>query len=341
MKVGSCLVLVALAAACSDAPGFRWRVTSHHIRLEVYPEEHRLVVRDRFEIESGTDGLSSVALLVRGVTVDSVSSPNREVTFRQDPGVLRLELDPPLGRGDTLALDYAAHADEFLARDESRLIEEVAIQGQVRPQSSFSSHTYYYPVDARNDATVAMAIWTPKWSVAVSGGESIVRLRPVRTTSDFEGLGRRPRLLPFGFAVARYRSRKQRTPGGVTVELHYLPGAYTRAPGWLDAATAAAAFFEETMGPLPWSRVAVCQVAPIEGEAGCSLPGQILFSERLADDDLFADEMSHQWNAYLAPLPNELAEGFATYSVALFHEREKGVDRYRREIASYRRMLIS
>ncbi|MHC4473186.1 MAG: M1 aminopeptidase family protein, partial [Planctomycetota bacterium] len=146
------------------------------------------------------------------------------------------------------------------------------------------------------------------------------------------------RLMPFGFTVPRYGTLMETTPGGLEFELHHLPDHEDRAPRWLDVAVRAAGFFEETIGPLPWDRVAVCQVAPLRGGAGCSLPGQILFSEDLVgrDGELFVDEMSHQWNAYFAPLPNELCEGFASYSVALFLEREKGAKRYLRTISSYR-----
>ena len=208
----------------------------------------------------------------------AVGADDRTVSWRRQPGFIQIFLSPRLVRGETVTLDYAAHADEFLVRDESGLIEEVAINGQIRTESSFSSHAYYYPVDSRNDAAVKLAITVPEPFVAVSGGRTpgLFWFRNEWRTFLFEDLDRRPRLLPFGFAVARYRSEIRTAPGGLAVELHCLPGFEDRSEEKLDVAVRAATFFEECMGPLPWNRVAICQVAPIEKEAGCSIPGQIL-----------------------------------------------------------------
>jgi aminopeptidase N len=47
---------------------------------------------------------------------------------------------------------------------------------------------------------------------------------------------------------------------------------------------------------------------------------------------LVTDELSHQWNFYSVPLPNELAEGVSTFTNALLIEHRHGDEAYRKTI---------
>jgi len=115
--------------------------------------------------------------------------------------------------------------------------------------------------------------------------------------------------------------------------------------------------FENLMGPLPWRRVAFCQVKPQRKETGVSLPGLVLFSDMFFQDEsgvklrgttmgdhgstLFTDELSHQWNFYAVPLPNELAEGISTFTNLLFIEKREGRGEYRAGIKHCADMYVS
>ena len=100
---------------------------------------------------------------------------------------------------------------------------------------------------------------------------------------------------------------------------------------------------ERLMGPLPWKRVSFCHVRPSRKEMGVSLPGLVLVSDgffgdaekvvlsgtKLSDPAalgllIIVDELSHQWNAYACPLPNELAEGISTFTNLLYIESLRG-----------------
>jgi len=113
----------------------------------------------------------------------------------------------------------------------------------------------------------------------------------------------------------------------------------------------AADLFEKMMGLLPNKVVRFAHVTPEKKEMGVSLPGLILISDGFFGDvsqaDLshgnlssseamhlliLVDELSHQWNFYSAPLPNELAEGVATFTNALFVEKRHGRKAYRKTI---------
>lgn len=326
-------------------------IRSHDIALEISPEGGGLACVDRLEVAALADDVREIPLLLGPLEVDAVLSDGKPLRFLRVSGTALLLVDPPrpLPRGGTLALEVRAHADRLLVDARQSLVAEVQVLGQVRADSSFSSHVAWYPTAEGDDAPVRLSISVPEGYRAVGGGDALgEERRGDRRVFRFEVGGGCARPLPLGFAVGKYETLRGSTPGGLALEVHSLPGAPARAAAALGIARRAATRFEELFGPLPWRRVAICQARPVRGEAGVSLPaGLVLLSdcferdvegvepstESLADPVTRAlisipDEISHQWNFYAALLPNELAEGVATFSDLLFLEREKGEAAY-------------
>ncbi|MBI4880403.1 MAG: hypothetical protein HY812_12210 [Planctomycetes bacterium] len=330
-------------------------IRSHDLALDVEPAAGRLACRDRFVVEALADGVESLELVQSQLDIDAITAAGGSLPFEADGagaagegGGLRIQLQAPLERGQIIELVYQAHADDFFFTMEQKLVAEVEVFGQVREHSSFSSHVIYYPIDRWNDASVSISITVPEGYTAVSGGEAVPpETRDGRITFAYRTEERRIRQLPFGFAIGRYEAARGRTEGGLDVEVYFPAGAEERGAAYLDVALRAGALFQRIMGPLPWKRVAICVVDPERKETGVSLPGQILLSggffkdlegvepdgSRLNDPAMMGyllvpDELSHQWNFYAAPLPNELAEGVSTYTNLLFVEQEGGHAEY-------------
>ncbi|MBM4015628.1 MAG: M1 family metallopeptidase [Planctomycetes bacterium] len=341
----------ALAAVATDCA-----VESHRIEVRVEPAAGTLDVLDELELVATADAVAKVELYTSVVNVDEVTcdAPHRWSTRKlPQVDVLELQFDPPLARGRRLTVLVHAAADDFFLAQDQQLVAEIAVFGQVRPRSSWSSHVVWYPIDGRNDAAVDITFDVPAPYVAVTGGDLVVeREEGGRRIRRYVEASRHPRLLPFGFAVGEYVSQATRSPGGLALEVFGFAGEEQRIAQRIEFLAKAAAAFEPAFGPLPWAEVRFCHVQPERKETGVSLPGLILVSDAYfpdlegidaSDGDLtrpdvlgllvIADELAHQWNIYATGFPNELGEGLSTYSNALFVEALHGYDAYLRVIA--------
>ena len=340
--------LAAVAAASS--------VESHRIEVRIEPAAGTLDVLDELELLASADSVAGVELYFSVVTVDEVTcdAPHTWSTRKlPDVDVLDLRFDPPLVRGERVTVQVHAAADDFFLAQEQQLVAEIAVFGQVRPRSSWSSHVVWYPIDARNDAAVDITFDVPAPFVAVTGGDLVEeREEGGRRIRRYVETVRHSRLLPFGFAIGEYATQATRSAGGLALEVFGFVGEENRIAQRIEFLAKAAAALEPALGPLPWDQVRFCHVRPERKETGVSLPGLILVSDAYfpdlegvdaSDGDLtrqdvlgllvIADELAHQWNIYATGFPNELGEGLSTYSNALFIEALHGYDSYLKVIA--------
>jgi hypothetical protein len=340
-------------AAARRTPARDVEIVRHTIRAELDPKAQTLRVTDRMRVRALKANVSSIVLRTAVVKVDEITGPagvkwNAE-PIGQDHFRLTIEWGRPLEAGAEQDLIVRLSSSDFVLAIDQAQVAEIGIAGQVRERSSWSSHIRWYPIDGVNDAAVDITFVVPEEYTAVTGGrqvsvESRAGRREFRYVSDI----RTPRILPFGFAVARYVSRKGASSGGLPIEAYGYPGEEKRVEQRLALAIEAADLFEKMMGKLPFEAVRAAHVTPVRREMLVSLPGLILLSDAYFDDidgiDIsdgnpgtraalnvlgVADELGHQWNGYSVPLPNELAEGVSTFTNALVVEKRHGAAAYR------------
>jgi hypothetical protein len=325
----------------------------HTIRAEIDPLTQSLRVTDRMRVRATKANVRAIVLGTAVVKVDSVTEPAgakwNGAPLGQEHFRLTIDLERPLKEGEEQELVVQLSSRDFMLSLSQQQVAEISVLGQVRDRSSWSSHVRWYPIDTANDAAVDITFVVPEGYTAVTGGrlisaESRAGKREFHYASDI----RKPRLLPFGFAVARYVSSKGQSSGGLPIEIYGYPGEEKLIEQRLKLAIECAELFEKMMGKLPFEAVRAAHVTPVAKEMLVSLPGLILLSDAYYDDfadvDIsnlnpssrasmnvigLADEMSHQWNAYKIPLPNELAEGVSTFTNALVMEKRYGVAAYR------------
>lgn len=341
---------VRAARAALEPEERPFAIRRHDVTLVIEPSAKSLRVRDQFEVEVLAEQITELLVHVGDLTIDAITAGERPCKWsRAGEHMLRIELPEPAGKGERLSLHYEAHSDDYFFAFAQQLVAEVEMLGQVREKSTYSSHVLYYPVDPRNDAPVKTVLDVPKGLTAVTGGDFHgSQEQGDRVIFRYEMSPARPRLLPLGFAVGDYRMLEARTPGGLELALYHFPDSEAPARQRMDIAVKAGTLFERLMGPLPWKRVAFCQVRPERRETGVSLPGQVLMSDGFFGDIsglklrgaglndrrvlgalIVVDELAHQWNAYATPLPNELAEGISTFSNLLYIEAAENADEYR------------
>ena len=340
-------------AAAVARPSRDIEVIKHTIRAELDPSAQTLRVTDRMRVRAAQGNIRSIALATGVVKVQDITGPAgvrwNEEPLGQEQFRLTIEWDRPLNEGEEQELIVQLSSSDFVLAINQQQFAEISTLGQVRERSSWSSHVRWYPIDTVNDASVDITFVVPEAYTAVTGGRSIAvetvsGRREFRYASDI----RKPRLLPFGFAVARYVSRRGQSSGGLPIEIYGYPGEEKLVEQRLQLAIESADLFERMMGRLPFEAVRFAHVTPVSREMLVSLPGLILLSDVYYDDitgiDLsngnpstrpalnilgLADELSHQWNAYSIPLPNELAEGVSTFTNALVVEKRAGQEAYR------------
>lgn len=354
----------ALRAQNAASTGSRSvEVTSHTIRATIDPEAHSFAVEDTIALLGVADRVAAVELHYSELKIESVSCERpMKWSTSSNPSVelLKLEFDPPLEKGEAITLQVKASTDDFLVETDQQLIAEIGVVGQVRPRSSWSSHVLWYPIDKHNDAAMDITFDVPEAFTAITGGalQSEVVADGRRRMRYVEPVRVR-RILPFGFAVAKYASKTTKSPAGLRMTVYGFEGEDTRIDQRIVALEKASSMLERALGPLPWSDVRFVHVTPTRLETGVSLPGMILVSDAyfpdltdvdMSDGDLsnpkslgllvVADELSHQWNIYSAGLPNELGEGISTYTNALFVESLHGAEAYRKTLAACRKAWI-
>ncbi len=340
------------AASKKGQPDFE--ISHHDLHVEINPPGHSLKTCDHLTVRAIKEGLSEIKLRHSVVRIDGVE-PQAEVDWKTKRGsdggaVLSIRLDTPMKAGQERVLTVRTSSDDFQQSTDQSLVQEIGMLGQVRERSSWSSHICYYPIDRVNDAAMDIVLTVPSAYTAVTGGRLVkTGTRKGKSSFHYRSEVRRPRLLPFGFAVARYIMVKGKSDLGLPLTFYGYPGEERLIRQRLKLAIQCAGLFEKMMGPLPFEGVRFAHVTPEEKETGVSLPGLILISDGFFDDiqnvDLsngrpegkgalsllvVADELSHQWNFYSVPLPNELAEGVSTFTNSLLIEQRHGKEAYRK-----------
>jgi len=341
-----------------EPPSPEWHVASHDVKVTLDPTKGALAVADDIAVEALKDDVATVTLVTSVVLLDSLEqdgSPPAVATRDGDNGskLHGVTLASSLKAGQRATLRFAGHADDYFANVPNDLVAEVSVLGQVREKSSYSSHVAYYPLDDTNDASVKLTVTVPKGYVVAAGGNpGPVTEAGDQMTYEFSNDLSVPRILPFGWAVAKYIQRSEETPSGNELVWYGYEGEDELLGQRLAVAQKAFGIFERMMGPLPWKRVAFAHVSPVEREMGVSTPGLIMISDgffqdltgvkvdgaKLEDPSVLGalvvvDELSHQWNAYSVALPNELAEGVATFLDLCYAGEDSGPDSYRAGMA--------
>ena len=340
-------------------PPRAYELTHHDLQVTISPPDRSLRVRDKLRVKFLQPDVKSMELYTSIVRVDSVTGPEALSWSSKPAGAgnnqtdkLTITFAQPLDEGAQVELTVRTSSDDYFQAIDQQLVAEVAVLGQVRENSTYSSHIVYYPIDPTNAATAHIELTVPDGYTAVTGGQLVSqRTDGDATTFIYDNKHRRKRLLPFGFAVAKYISQVGTSKSGLRLTVFGYAGEEELVRQRVSVAVEAANLFEQMMGALPWKDVRFAHVTPVRKETGISMPGLIVISDGFFKDisrtDLsngilnnrdvlgllvITDELSHQWNIYATPLPNELGEGISTFTNMLFIKNRHGEEAFRRGI---------
>jgi len=335
------------------------KIKHHSLKLDIDPLTGRFNVLDKFSAEIVRDNIKQLEFYLSDMDVDAIQINGKDMEYSMEPlqestKKLVINLDRTYNAGERAALEYAAHKDNFLFTNSDKLIGGYNIFGQVREDSSYTSHVLYYPLDEENAASGEVWITVPKGYQAVSVGKLVgKKAEGEKVTFHWKTDIAIPRMLPFAFAAAEYEMYSAESESGVTVEVYTWKAYEKQALERLEVIKDIIDFESRLYGKFPFEKIAYIHVNPKEGLAGVSLPTMILLSDMFFKSKVsyevikesvqgamtgplvLADEMSHQWNAYAVVFPNELAEGMAQYTDTLFAEHIGGKDVLKKHMEYY------
>jgi|GEM_PF-4319033 len=335
------------------------KIVHHSIKMDINPHTSELKLSDHFNIRIMQDKTKNVEFLISDIIVDSVKLHKKKLSFSLSDYAetikkLTIALPKEYDSNTELTLIFFAHKPNYLFTAEDKLIAGYNVFGQIEKLSSFSSHVLYYPIDEDNETTGEIWITVPREYMAISAGELIaVDSTRDKITYYWKTDIAVPRILPFAFAVGEYEKYSAIAKAGTQIEIYTWGNYKEHALRRLDIACDVVDFYNQIFGPLPFEKIAIIHVTPKKGMAGVSLPTMILLSDMFFTSDcsyetikedvqksfmgplVLADEISHQWNAYAVAFPNQLAEGMAQYTDALFAEYVGGREMLKNHIKYY------
>ncbi|MBN1224553.1 MAG: hypothetical protein JXB23_14990 [Candidatus Aminicenantes bacterium] len=335
------------------------RILHHSLDLDIDPGTGRFEVTDKIDAEISENDVTQVEFQLSDMEVDSVTMGGNRLEHSLEPlqeysKKMVIDLDKTYSKGDKIVLEYTAHKDDFLFTNPGKLIADYNIFGQVREDSSYTSHVFYYPFDEDNATSGDVWITVPKGYQAISVGKLVeVKAEGEKSLFHWKTDFALPRMLPFAFAVAKYEKYTAESASGVTIEVYTWKAFEKQALERVDVIKDIVDFESKLYGKFPFEKIAFIHVVPKEGLAGVSLPTMILLSDMFFKSDVsydvikesvqramtgplvLADEMSHQWNAYAVFFPNQLAEGMAQYTDTLFAEHIGGKDVLKKHMDYY------
>ncbi|MCD4782741.1 MAG: hypothetical protein K8T10_02805 [Candidatus Eremiobacteraeota bacterium] len=340
-------------------------ITHHDLNIDLYPKTGKFKVEDKIQLKITKDGAEKLQFFMNKIDVDSIKLGEEKIPFSMEHVAgykyfLNIKLPRKYEKGSRITLHYTGHMTDYLFRPGKKLIAGLEILGQVREKSTFSSNVFYYPEDKERTATGDIFITVPQGYRALTSGELVdVKKQNGRATFHWKSDFTNPRLLSFPFAAARYEKYSKKSKAGTMVEIYTWKKNGKIAKERLDFSCELVDYFSDKFGTLKFGRLAIVNVQPIEGLTGVSLPTMIMLSDNFFKADvsreilkkdkekffagamIYADEISHQWNAYTVGFPNELAEGISKYTDALVSGYFCGEKTYMEHIHQNARMYMS
>lgn len=339
-------------------------ITHHDLNINLYPKTGKFKVEDKIQLKITKEGAEKIKFFMHKIDIDSIKLGEEKIPFSMEYVAvniyfLNIKLPRKYEKGSRITIHFTGNMTDYLFRPAKKLIAGLEIIGQVREKSTFSSNVFYYPEDKEKTATGDIFITVPEGYRALSSGELVdVKKQNGRTTFHWKSDFTNPRVLSFPFAAAKYEKYSKKSKAGTMVEIYTWKKNGKLAKERLDFACELVDYFSDKFGKLKFRRLAIVNVQPIEGITGVSLPTMIMLSNNFFKGDvsretlkkdkdkffagamIYADEISHQWNAYTVGFPNELAEGISKYTDALVAGYFCGKEAYMEHIHQNARMYM-
>ena len=231
---------------------------THHIRIELIPDEAKLIGRDDIAIKTD-DSQALVFSLSKNLTQLKVEVDGKPRNFEFKDGRLRINLAVSEQNADTqVSILYAGIFDDPVpVRPVNTDNPGYGVTGTISAKGSFLlAGAGWYPELLDSRPTYRITVSAPAGMIAVTAGRSRGRVTENgKTLSDWEvdypvrGLA---------LSVARYEV-EEKSLGKVTVATYLLPQNMHLAASYLNAAAGYIELYSDLFGPYAFEKFAVVE----------------------------------------------------------------------------------
>ncbi len=269
----------------------------------------------------------------RGMTVESVTSDGKAVTFTHKENRLAMAVEPAAKAGESraFAIKYRGVPASGLRIGKNKFGERTFFSDHWPDKARQWLPTIDHPYDK---ATSEFVVTAPGRYQVIANGSLIEEIDlgdGRRTTHWKESVPIAAWLNALG--VAQFASRHSGSVAGVPVEVwSYHQDAEKGRTAFEEPALKVLKYYSDTFGPFPYEKLGNVEAAGVDG--GMELASAIFYGERSVNGrvatDLVAHEVAHQWFGDSVTERDWddvwLSEGFATYGDLLYTEQSRGRD---------------
>ncbi len=272
----------AATAHAQFLPEPQFKILHHYLRLKIFPEEGRLEAHDTLTIKSLADNVAKIEpLTLQEMKIKEVKVNGEKVKRKYLSPVLTIPLAKALSKDEEIVVDIFYETGNYYqeVKVESDILGEIGSVAQINLHSSYSTHGFYYP-DNDFSSTADIEITVPKDYTAVSAGALLETKEENGFTTFHWKCNSGGGILPFAWAVAKYKKFEGVSKYGDKIEIYTLPEDEKYGDEKLKHAIEIVDFLTGIYGKNPFEKVGVVEIDPKVGVYGCSTKMLAFFSKK-------------------------------------------------------------
>lgn len=338
-------VSIALATDKADYNLMQNKIDVIHYTISLKIIESSKEISAKTEINfKAVSNLQELKFNLREMDVQSCTLNNHPIDFEHDNGILKISLPLIIEKNTshTVTIKYkgAPKSGLFIGKNKYHNF------------SAFSDNwanyaSYWFPsIDHPSDkASVTFNISTPKGYDVICNGDLVEKFYLNQIEARYVYNMKEP--IPtycMVIGVCDFAITETKTESGIPIYYYTYPEDSLNAVNGFMRAADMVSYYEEIIGPFPYSRLSLVESSTIFG--GMENSSAIFFTEKSPsftgekdNEETVAHEIAHQWFGDAVTMSDWsevwLSEGFATYFTALYFENRDGKERFNKIMNEY------
>jgi aminopeptidase N len=318
-------------------------VLNYYITLRISDSSEEISAGTKINFKAVTN-LSELKFNLREMNVLTCELDDQRIEFVHENGIITITPSVPIEKNTVHSLVV-----KYVGRPKSGLFIS---KNKYRNFSAFSDNwanyaSYWFPsIDHPSDKScVTFNVTTPtKYEVICNG--DLISKSDLETKESVYVYDMKVPIPTYCMVigVCDFAITETVTSSGVPVYYYTYPQDSLNACNGFKRAADMVSFYEETIGPFPYSRLSLVESSTIFG--GMENSSAIFFTEKSPsftgekdNEETVAHEIAHQWFGDAVTMNDWsevwLSEGFATYFTALYFENRDGSERFNRIMNEY------
>jgi hypothetical protein len=253
------VVILAIIFALSVSSVRAAQSGAHHrLRVELFPNEHRLQVQDRIKFDEGPGERLTFNLTPRAKQIE-VTQNGKPLNFNFEDDLL--EVDLPSGNQNSatqISVGYSAIFDDPApVRPVNADNPGYGVSATISERGSFLlAGSGWYPQWADGDSTFTLEVIAPKGMLAVTAGQ--LEGHQKRNGKSVSTWLIRDPIRGLSLSVGPYVVRQKKV-GNITAATYFFAETDHLAEAYLEATVRYLKFYQDLFGPYPFDKFAVVE----------------------------------------------------------------------------------